>query len=275
MLPTNDVVGSHLLVVLKSYFDGGNQGDSRRYDVMSLAVASGTIKQWRAFEKDWKKNLEKHGVASLHTTDAVARQDAYKGWDETKSDKFLGDCVKIAAKHHARQKHGDVQGRFGIFCYAIGVVLKDFVAAAKTNALLAKNVNESCMRQALLEVAEWSENQAACDECHFIFDQGEPFFGHLQQICQSKQANRDAAFLQKITSRSEADSRATPALQLADLFAWGISHRLQSNKKKWHKKLLGIHLVWQWIDESNVHDIDSEQQEAFRKWNLPIRTATK
>jgi hypothetical protein len=42
-----------MLVVLRSYFDAGNQADSREYDVLSLAVASGTLNEWGPFENEW------------------------------------------------------------------------------------------------------------------------------------------------------------------------------------------------------------------------------
>jgi len=69
-------------VVLKSYFDGGNQADSQEYDVLSLAVMSGAQDLWIPFENDWNKVLLNHHAAYLHTTDAVARVGIYEGWTE-------------------------------------------------------------------------------------------------------------------------------------------------------------------------------------------------
>ena len=71
-------------MVLKSYFDGGNQVDPQ-YDRISIAVVCGTAKQWRRFNTDWGKVLFKHDADFLHTTDAVSLQNEFaqeNGWDD-------------------------------------------------------------------------------------------------------------------------------------------------------------------------------------------------
>src|SRR6266567_8898994 len=42
-----NVPRNHLLIVLKSYFDGGNKADSREYRIVTLAALAGTEKAWR------------------------------------------------------------------------------------------------------------------------------------------------------------------------------------------------------------------------------------
>jgi hypothetical protein len=51
--PLNPAPENHLLMVLKSYFDGGNQADSSEYDRISLATVCGTAKQWKRFDSAW------------------------------------------------------------------------------------------------------------------------------------------------------------------------------------------------------------------------------
>jgi hypothetical protein len=90
-------------VILRSFFDGGNQPDSRLYDVVSLACVSGITEQWTAFEADWKRSLKKHGAPWLHTTDAVSLKkkpltEAH-GWTKAKRDAFLSDCVAVVENH--------------------------------------------------------------------------------------------------------------------------------------------------------------------------------
>ena len=57
----------------------------------------------------------------------------------------------------------------------MSIVLKDFVEFASRNDESPNNVNECLLRQVLTEVLPWSMDQAACDQCHFFFDQGELF----------------------------------------------------------------------------------------------------
>jgi hypothetical protein len=262
-------------VVLKSYFDGGNQADSRQYDVVSLAAVSGTHDEWKVFEKDWRKILKKHGADYLHTTYAVSRQGIYKGWSEPQRDDFLRDCVRIACKHCARFSMDDDPGKFGLLPFVVSIVLKDFVERAQQEPTASKNADEACLRQAVGEILLWSENQAACDQCHFFFDQGEPYYGHLCQLLQNKEATKTAYLLQKIKHRSESDMRDEAALQLADLYAWVQCNRNSDWNPVWKVKLLNSHFRWQWIDKSNLHDVNQDHQAAWLSWNLPKRAATK
>jgi hypothetical protein len=278
MLPTNDIVpNKDLLMVLKSYFDGGNQADSTQYDVVALASVSGTVSEWKPFERDWKGILKKHKVAYLHTTDAVARRGIYRGWDEKQRDAFLLDCVRVAGKHGARATIGEVPGKWGLFPTVAAFVLKDFNEHREENPDLPQNANEACLRQVLGEVLLWSQNQAACEHIHCFFDQGEPFYGVLCHLLQNKRALKDAVYLQKITSRTEADMRITPALQMADLYAWCVSHRLSAWKPKWQIKLLKTHWLGQWFDKSTLvaSNIRPDQQAIYKSWNLPKRKPTR
>jgi hypothetical protein len=276
LLATNATVPRGLsLVVLKSFFDAGNQANSCQYEVLSLAVMSGTHDLWVPFDKDWKRILKKHKADHLHTTYAVSRKGIYKGWTEGQRDAFLKDCVSVAAKHCARAKIGEVPGKYGINCFVVSFVLKDFVDHAKRYPEQPQNVNESCLRQALPELLNWCKDQAACEHCHCFFDQGEPFYGILSQILQSKQAIRDAWLLKMITHRSESDMRFVPALQLADLYAWCQSHRNSTWQPKWKAKLLRTHFRWQWLDKSNLDNVEPGSQEVWRSWNLPKLASTK
>jgi hypothetical protein len=275
LLPISDIRRGLQIVVLKSFFDAGNKDESAQYEVLSLAVISGTGSDWKPFEREWKKTLKKHKAAYLHTTDAVARQGIYKGWSVRQRDAFLADLVRISGHHAARATFGDAIGRYGIFCFIVSVVLKDFIACAKVNPIASKNANEACLRQAIGEVLTWSEDQAACNECHCIFDQGEPFYGFLVHLLQTKKALQRAPLLRKITFRGEADSRRTPALQYADFYAWCQSHRNSKRKPKWQTKMLNTHFRWQWMDKTNLHDINTAHQTEFLTWNLPRRRPTR
>ncbi len=262
-------------MVLKSYFDGGNQADSQEYDVLSLAVMSGAQDLWIPFENDWNKVLLNHHAAYLHTTDAVARVGIYEGWTEPQRDRFLADCVRIAARHSARPNIANIRGKYGLFYAVVSFVLIDFVEFAKQHPEAPNNVNESCLRQALAEVLPWSFEQAACDQCHFFFDQGEPFYGHLKQLLESKKALKDATALRRISHYSESNMRCVPALQLADLYAWGQSHRHSKWKPDWLQSLLKTWFLWQWIDKTNLQQSDHKDQAIWSTWNLPKRARTR
>jgi hypothetical protein len=276
LLATNGPVSKDSrFVILKSYFDGGNQADSREYDVVSLAVVSGTFEEWGPFEADWNRVLTDHRADHLHTTYAVSRQGIYKDWSEDQADDFLSDCSRVARKHCARATIDGIPGKFGLHIFVISIVLKDFVEEAKRNPFASSNANESCLRQAMGEVLMWSDDQAACKDCHFFFDQGEPFYGHLAQLLENKRATTSAFLLKKITHRTQSDMRRVPALQLADLYAWAQCHRNDPWNPTWKQKLLRSHFRWQWMDRTNMESIDVNQQAEWLRWKMPKRAATK
>lgn len=262
-------------MVLKSYFDAGNKADSREYDVLSLAVVSATADEWGPFERDWYEMLRRHHADYLHTTDAVARVNHYEGWSEKEADSFLRDGVRIAIKHFIRLATEYDPGQFGIYCFIVSIVLRDFVELAHRNPEQPKDANEGCFRQAIGDTLKWSADKAACNEVHCVFDQGEPFYGYLVNLLESKRAKNDALLLNMITKSTRADSRREPALQLADLFAWVQSHKHGDWSPKWKKALLRLPIWWEHYDRSNLHDINRAHQAAWETWKIPKRAATK
>ncbi len=132
------------------------------------------------------------------------------------------------------------------------------------------------LRQTVAQILPWSEYGAnpRCEECHFFFDQGEPFYGHLVQLLENEKAKKIAYQLRRITSRTEADMRRVPALQLADLLAWSHSHKLDENKPEWHERILASSLQTQWVDESTITNNFPDHQRGWNSWGLPKRRAT-
>lgn len=263
-----------MFVILKSYFDAGNQADSRAYDILSLAVGSGTSKEWAPFERGWAEMLGRHHADYLHTTDAVSRVKHYKGWTEKQADSFLRDCARIIKKHFILLTTEYSVGEFGLYCIVVSIDLKDFVKHAKENPEI-ENANGGCFRQAIGNVLIWAKEFAACDEIYCFFDQGEPFYGFLVHLLQSKQALKDSWLLQRIKSRTETDSRLTPALQFADMFAWVQSHRYDPWNPAWKTTILNLPFRWEWVDASNLNAVNQAHQSAWKTWNVPKRAATK
>jgi hypothetical protein len=164
-------------VVLKAYFDGGNKADSTRYDVLTLAMVGHVDGDWKPVQRSWAGNLRKHGASFLHTTDLVASQGIYTGWNKNRRDAFLRDCVRIIGKKIARKNHGSEPGRYGMMPYTVSIVLKDFIAARKQRTDLTEDANEICFRQALTAGLVWCRDNAHAEFMHLIFDRGERFSG--------------------------------------------------------------------------------------------------
>jgi len=275
LLPTSTVPEGLLLVVLKSYFDAGNKADSQEYDVLSLAVVSATTDEWGPFETDWREMLLRHHADYLHTTDAISRENDFEGWTEDEVDSLLRDCARIASKHFIRLNSEYSPGRFGIYCFVVSIVLQDFVEVAKSNPEVPSDANQGCFRQAIGDTLQWATDKAACNEVHCFFDRGEPFYGYLVNLLESKKAKRDAWLLNAITAYTQAVSRKVPALQLADLLAWVQSHKREGWNPTWKQSLLRLPIWWEHYDSSNLHDINRAHQARWSTWKIPRRAATR
>jgi hypothetical protein len=262
-------------VVFKCYFDGANQADSSQYDVVSLAVVSGGVGQWKAFEEDWKKALKRHDAPWLHTTDAVSLNGPFaseKGWDRARRDEFLSDCVTVINSHAAKSGV-----REGLVPHVITISLKDFLRARETNPELPKDVTEICATQA----AGFALRQGFTYEAHFFhfyFDQNESFRKHIEQRKLNKKAN---AHLKQINDRiihiGGSDMRHVPALQMADLFAWCVSYQYRKPRYKWQNRILD-HNNFEWFDYDKLLAVRSDfpdMVKQVRSWGLPNTTSTK
>lgn len=257
-------------MIFKSFFDGGNQADSREYDVLSLATVSGKTDQWKRFENDWNEFLRIQDAPPLHTTDAVTGNGEFsrtKGWNKDRRELFLSECVDVIEKHLIRPPGK----RHGLIPYVFSLVLKDFVEFSAANPdLISNDASEVCSTQAVTRVVLQGRKIGA-NFFHLVFDQNEPFIKHVRQRQRNKVAQR---FLEPVTERitsvTESDMRVTPALQLADIFAWSYSHKLRPKKYPWQDRLLA-HRAWtdDWYDKAKLQAmVDPEHFPEVKKWNL-------
>jgi len=269
-------------MVLKSYFDGGNQDDSSQYDTVSLACVAAIDMDWQPFETAWRIMLQRYfgdsQEAYLHTVDAVTGNGVYEGWGVEKTQDFLSDCVQVALEYFIKAKKPEIgfQGQYGLYGCVITIVLKDFIEHTTANPNAPQNANEVLLRQALSLVLPWSQLGAdpPCDECHCIFDQGEPFYGHLDDVMTRKKALQDATLLARITSRTKANMRRVPALQLADLLAWSQTHKSDENKPEWHDSILKADFAREWFDRTTMKTLP-DQQEIWKSWKVNRRRPTR
>src|ERR1019366_5069030 len=100
--PFSIVPRDHMLTVLKSYFDGGNEADSKQYEILTLAAFSGAVGHWRKFDREWKTTVcIKHGAEYVHTTDAISLKRSFAEWTHKKVEALLSDCVAVIERHAA------------------------------------------------------------------------------------------------------------------------------------------------------------------------------
>ena len=264
-------------MIIKSYFNGGNEADSSQYDQITLATVCGTNQEWRPFEEDWKAVLRKHNAPFLHTTDAVSLNGEFSkgnGWDKASVDSFISDCVKTVGEHIAIPLNiPNTPARPGLYVVMLSIRLDDFIRARGVNPRLPNTVEEVCATESLGFCFQWGKHLGA-HWYHLYFDQGEPFFGHIYDRKHNKKSKKTITLMEKISHLGESDMRLVPALQLADLFAWCINHN-KNVTREWHGAL--HELPWQslYLDFQMLLSPITGIPELVRSWKLPRRKPTK
>jgi len=248
-------------MILKSYFDGGTDAKQKR---VTVATVCGTSEQWRGFAPAWKLILDTHHAPFLHTTDAVSLKgefDKAKGWDKASVDLFISDCVALIAQYIDR-----------LFIVTLSVEFDDYRRARETLPSLPNAVSEICATESAGFCFKWGRSIGA-NWYQLYFDQGEPFFGHIYDRKHHPKAKRAIPLLSRVIHLGEADMRFTPALQMADLFAWCINHN-DHVSREWHGKLHG--LAWRslCLKHENLLNPKKGALELVRSWNLPRRKLT-
>jgi hypothetical protein len=235
-------------------------------------MACGTPEQWKSFNAGWNDLLEHYPAPPLHTTYAATlngdfcRQD---GWNHDRVDDFILNAVGVIAKHIAIPLP-DVPGKYvsGLHITTLTIFLDDYRRAREV-VPLPNSINEILTSETLGFCFRWGRT-IGVEQFHLHFDQGEPFRGHAIDRANSAQAKIDAPYLAKMTVLPAADARLTPALQMADLFAWCISHN-DNTTRWWHRVLNDLPWDSKYLDYGYLVNPTPGALEKTLGWNLTRR----
>jgi hypothetical protein len=265
----NPVPKGHCLVVLESYFDGA-YGPNR--DNITLATACGTSEQWNVFTSEWREVLGKHEAEFLHTTDAVSLQNEFhpdNGWSRDSVDALISDCVEVIAKHLSLPGPFREISRPGLHVVTLTIPLNDYRKARKVVAKLPNSITELCTSESLGFCFNWGRRIGA-QFYHLYFDQGEPFYGHAHDRKVGKKSKKAITLMKDVVHLGQSNMRVVPALQLADLFAWCITHN-DAVTRKWHERLHDIPWDSLYLDYGYLVNPTPGALERTADWNLPQR----
>jgi hypothetical protein len=260
-------------MVLKSYFEGGNQADSSEYDRITIATVCGTSKQWRRFETDWKKALYNADADYLHTTDAVSLKKEFsktKGWTRARVDTFIGNCVTVI-ENHVAIPHGvpGKRARSGLYPITLTIPFDDWVRARKTVPTLPNSIEELCATESLSFALKWGR-AIGVQFYELYYDRGERFYGHICDRVNHPKVKKDVELTKKITTLTQTDMRIVPALQMADLFAWCIGKANQESRY-WHVRLHNIKFQARLLDYAHLINPSHAALKRIHSWKLPRR----
>lgn len=269
-------------MVLKSYFDGGH---SANRDRITLAMACGTCEEWDDAESNWRKVLSDHKAPFLHTTNAVCLQKEFskdKGWNGDKVNAFISDCVNVI--EHCLLEPGRVLisdqsglvaniARPGLNVVTMTIPFDDFRRARKVNLKLPSSITELCASESLGFVFRYGR-RIGIQKYQLYFDQGEPFYGHISDRHRNRKTRKDVGLLNNVVHLGQSDMRVSPALQIADLFAWCINHN-DDVRREWHERLGRLPWDSAILDYKHLLNPTPGALERTAAWGLPKRKPTK
>jgi hypothetical protein len=257
-------------VPIKCFFDGGNQADPKQYKTMTLCAVAGTGVQWTNIEKQWATVLSIYEAPFIHTSDMLTLNEPFtvtNGWSHPKVHALLTDCVRVIDRCKAKPED---DWPHGIMPVSITIVLDDFKRAVAEIPVLGRP-ELHCAIHCLQMCGHW------CDAMHvntlqLVFDQNEPFHGHLSDRWKSRRAGKEETIWEHVIAMTEADSREVPGLQVADLIAWSVGKQHdQGIKYDWQRQLLAIHKEKVFYDYQKLKLPDVEALECLGKWKIPQR----
>jgi len=258
-------------VVLESYFDGA-AGPNR--DCLTLATACGTTEQWTELTSEWNEVLARHGANFLHATDAVSLQNDFhrdKGWSKVSVDALILDCVGVIARHLSVPGPFTNIARPGLHVVTLTIPLEDYRRARKALSTLPNSVADICTSESLGFCFRWGRRIGA-DTYKLYFDQGERFYGHVYDRKHNKKSKKAIAAMKDVVCLCESNMRSVPAIQLADLFAWCITHN-HAVTREWHDRLHGLPWYSLYLDYNYLLNPKPGALEQTSAWDLPSRKA--
>jgi hypothetical protein len=205
---------------MKAYFD--QSGSDGKYLV--LTGVAGTDSAWAGFDDIWRNILADRDPKApyIHMRQLIPLRKPFLaelGWDDQKADRLVTACLLYV--QHLDKKN------FRTFTCSIDLAeYREFVDNGESLPDIYKICSYFCpewmIRWYLKNFHEWYP-----EEMHFYFDQGEKHKGVFEKRWNRgmKSGNGLSNHWHLVKSVTSAISQDTPALQLADVLAWGQNRR--------------------------------------------------
>ena len=214
----------HLLVALRSYFDGSGKSNNRESKFLTLAGFAAENDLWDDFDNGWRSILRDQGATYLHMGEAIRFTGEYEGWDRDRVVSLVNGLVAfLAGMPSDHQFHG----------FQCSVDLAAYRAARKLKRI--PSPERICARWGLSLILNWRDQWPAfpIETLDIFFDRNEEFLKHLARDWNDKQIRRQYPFYELIGTIAPVEMRRTPGVQAADLLAWSTHRRLSASRVAW------------------------------------------
>jgi Protein of unknown function (DUF3800) len=266
MLPCAGDAERGTLIALKSYFDGSYRGvdwnDCECIGMGGFAADDGIMAE---FEIGWAAMLAdsrfRPAAPYLHMKElrSDSRKSPFaacKGWDNTRRKRLVSDVVEYLQSLD--------QSRSRMFLSSVDARA---VQRRIESGLNTKSPIRFCTHFCPHYVMAWFARDfpsLIVSEAHFYFDRDEPFFDDFRALRRQMESDRfeiagNRETWQLIKSVTETDSKRSPALQVADLLAWGAVRQYTAPKGAFLQDIAVIvkrvlPASWTHWNDSNLHE---------------------
>lgn len=198
-----------------AYFDG-----SRTDRFLTLACIACTDDAWVELSTAWlqmRDDLQGNAShESLHMTDLVAKQGAFKGWENPKVNWVANFYFNVLGAYNNDPR---------VKAWTCTIDLTAHALRKEEKSL--PEPERICTRILLGAVMKWfmDWDNRLPSPLHLVFDRGEQFMRHVREDWENTDYKRRYSWMQAIASIELAVSSVTPALQMVDMIAWGTIRR--------------------------------------------------
>lgn len=180
--------------------------------IYTVAGYIATINEWRKFQKEWRRELERAGIDFFHMAKYEARKKEYEGWSNEKR-------VEVLKRLH-RTIH-----RRALMGFASSVVVADYDEVMNPNIRLGYGEpHEFAVVSCMKHIREWSNQQGYYEPIAYVLESGSDrqrvvnaVFTHLDEEQQREY---------RIGSWTFADKRDLNPLQAADILAYEMTKEM-------------------------------------------------
>ena len=227
---------------LRAFFDGSNSGGGwRTANFITLASFAVDDSVLSAFNDDWKRVLT--GDGSRPAVDYIHMKELRKGSGNFANDKGWTDELRgrLVVELLMYLQHLDKK-RTMIFVVSVDCAAhRRLVASGYPLIPYLELCNYFCSKRVLGWYTS-PQYPGLTSGAEFIFDRSEPFRHHFETLCRSKKRgdpgmSGHTAHWQMVTSIRESDIAQSPALQVADMVAWGRNRQICADEGDFMKHL--------------------------------------
>ncbi|HLG95175.1 MAG TPA: DUF3800 domain-containing protein [Bryobacteraceae bacterium] len=227
---------------MKCYFDGSEGLDDSNHAWVTLAGFGAPDATWAKFEANWVAMLrDRYPIAPyIHMNELIGWEDPFErtvGWNEEKKNKLIIDAVQLLQRLDRT--------------FTACLCMIDLTANQELRAMgyPVSDPYTICAEICVAKSVSWYNDQHPhkSELAHIFFDRDEQFMHTVKERWLQERTPRHQVTVKPawdvIENITDVDMRDYPAIQAADMIAWGRSRQLSERERPFRHLLEIIQAV--------------------------------